>query len=365
MDLIRQPILLDDDFNEIRRLFPSSLSVTLNSEPLSLANMTLPKDEEPLSTRQWVEVFGENGSFGYFRVANDQTMYGQAQNVSLEHCLCTLRDNSTAPIIKATTEPGQKPPQEEQDAAKVKWTGTMRELLQHAIDCQETIMWQLGEVPEIDGLEYEPKNANVLAVIMRILQLRNGLYLDTDLSTTPWTLNVREAEIEPSCECRLTRNMESVEVEMNTNALYTRVVCPRLADGVIEDEEAMRKYGSITYFNNLSANVTRAEALEACKDFLNKLISVVYLSHGCNSIGAMMRTNQQGLGFIIGNAPDSVFSLHLLHIFIELGTKRCIFYIVDGSVKALVSIHCHSAASGSQMRMIIDSEKQIKHTILL
>jgi hypothetical protein len=54
-----------------------------------------------------------------------------------------------------------------------------------------------------------------------------------------------------------------------------------------------------------------------------------------------------------------------MYILIELGPERCILNIVDGTVKSVFAVYRHSSPSGSQMGMIVNSEKQIKYAVLI
>ena len=77
----------------------------------------------------------------------------------------------------------------------------------------------------------------------------------------------------------------------------------------------------------------------------------------------MVGTDDQGLGFKIGNAADTQIALHVMDVIIELGTERRILNIVDGPVKAILPVHRQAGPAGSQMGMVICAEKQIKHAI--
>ena len=93
------------------------------------------------------------------------------------------------------------------------------------------------------------------------------------------------------------------------------------------------------------------------KQIFYQFIRIIDLAHRCDRIRSMMRTYDQRLWLIIRNTADSIPAFHLLHIFIKLCTERCIFYIVDRTVKSLFSPDCHTTASCAQMRMIIHAKK--------
>ena len=116
---------------------------------------------------------------------------------------------------------------------------------------------------------------------------------------------------------------------------------------------------------NISAAHFQKMGTAISKQIFYQFIRIIDLTHRCDRIRSMMRTHDQRLWFIIRDTADSIPALHLLHIFIKLCTERCVFYIVDRTVKAFFSPDCHATASCAQMRMIIHAKKQIKYTIFL
>ncbi len=100
------------------------------------------------------------------------------------------------------------------------------------------------------------------------------------------------------------------------------------------------------------------------KQHPGQLVHIVDLAYGCDRISSMVGTNQQRLRFIIRNTADSHSSGHLLDVFIKFGPKRRIFNIVDCTVKTAFPIHDHAASLRPKMRMVINSEKQIKYAVL-
>jgi hypothetical protein len=50
---------------------------------------------------------------------------------------------------------------------------------------------------------------------------------------------------------------------------------------------------------------------------------------------------------------------------LKFSPERTVFNVVDGSVKAVFTEHGHAGSSGSQVRMVVCPEKQIKDTVIL
>ena len=101
------------------------------------------------------------------------------------------------------------------------------------------------------------------------------------------------------------------------------------------------------------------------KRLFHQFFLIVNLSHRCDGKTAQMRLNQKRLRLTIRNTTDSKIAGQFLHIPLELCPKRRIFNIVDRTVKSfLFAVHSHAAPTGSQMGMIINTEKQVKYTAL-
>ena len=100
------------------------------------------------------------------------------------------------------------------------------------------------------------------------------------------------------------------------------------------------------------------------EDVLSQLCRVVDAAHRGNRIGSVVGADQQGLGLVVGNTANAHPACHFVDVFFKLGPERRIFNVVNGTVKSLFPIHGHTCPAGSQMGVIIGSEKQIKYAIL-
>ena len=70
-----------------------------------------------------------------------------------------------------------------------------------------------------------------------------------------------------------------------------------------------------------------------------------------------MGSDHQRLGLVIRNTANSQITVHFHGFLFKLGAERRIFDIMDRPVKTFLSIHRHTAPAGSQMRMIVRTEK--------
>lgn len=257
--MIRRPRLLDEQFREVRRLNPCNLAATLSLTPLSTVSMSLAEGEERLSLRQWVEVYGEGGSLGLFRVNKVSTQYGNKQNVELEHALCTLDD---VMILLPDDEDGNS-------VTSIK--GTMQEILSAILAKQPVKRWKLGTVALRDGEQYEvtADRSTALEALKEALKKAYGYYLDFDFSTHPWTLNLKAMPSAVSCECRLSRNMDSVSISYDDSDLCTRAHAMALENGYM-DADTVKKWGVIGKAIDVDDNTSREEAAKVARAFLQE-----------------------------------------------------------------------------------------------
>ena len=101
------------------------------------------------------------------------------------------------------------------------------------------------------------------------------------------------------------------------------------------------------------------------EQFLCQKVRIINSAHSGNGIGSMVRTHHQRLGFIIRYTANPDTSPHFNHFFVKFCAKRRILNIMNRPVKsAFPVVNHHSSPPGAQMRMIICSEKYIKHAVL-
>lgn len=247
---MRLPRLLDGSMGEIARLHPSRLSATINLSPLSTAEMVLPSGEPSVSVRQWVEIYKEDDSLGVFRVASVRTSYGDSQTVSLEHGVTTLEDC----ITPEDTE----------------LTGSFREILGTILGYQAEKRWQLGTVDVPDGESYTFQTSGDLCLqaLISLMEMVRGYGIFFDQTTSPWTLHVRKLETVPSCECRMSRNINDVSISLDESQLVTRVVSPMLPGGYM-DGPTVGAWGVIARPLSIDSEATEAEAVKQATEYLD------------------------------------------------------------------------------------------------
>ena len=203
------PRLLSNSLTETARLHPISLSIHHRLQPLSYAEMTLPATDPEIGPRQLIELFGPDGSLGVFRVtAVTADHAAQTQHVTLDHAFATLAD-SIAPGGEAVT-----------------YAGTVRQVLEHLLSHQNGYpRWVLGQcdAPGDYQIVYQYGYENLMTALLRVAQtLPEGYAWQFEMGPS-WVLHLVKLPTEAQCEARLTRNLRSAEVTVDTSDLCTRV----------------------------------------------------------------------------------------------------------------------------------------------
>ena len=231
---VRQARLLDKNLKEKSRLNVKSQSVSLQMTPLSTASVALCERSEAM-VKDYVELFTARGSAGIFRITGKESGYGTGgDSLSLEHGICVLGDAATPEGERATTD--------NPDAGKLK--GTYRDVLNTLLSFQTVkigglAMWTLGvvDIPDTENVTYEYDGGQVLHAILDVLGTIDGYALAFNQSTFPWIMHVEKLEDTPSCEGRLTRNVNTARVMLDISELCTRVDCRQLPGGYMQLED--------------------------------------------------------------------------------------------------------------------------------
>ena len=99
---------------------------------------------------------------------------------------------------------------------------------------------------------------------------------------------------------------------------------------------------------------------------LYEFLGVIDLSDDGQCKVAQMRAHQQRLRIVVRDAADPEIPLQVQHVPLELRAERGVLDVMDRAVEtALAAVDRHARAPGAQMRVIVRSEEQIRHAILL
>ena len=225
---VKLPRLLDGSWQEIRRVHPLEMSLTMTVKSLSFAQMTLEQDDaEGIGIGAFMELFTNQGSMGVFRV---QTVVHEEKAVTLElsHAPVTLTDAVIPGEIKETEE-------------------TLRAALTTLLDAQPVKHWTLGavDVPDEKTMRWSYAFDMLWEKITEIMTYYPGYQLAYDTSVYPWVLSVRKAPEEVACELRLNRNLASAMVEYDRSELCTRLYIDGIAEPM--DADTIDLYGVVSH----------------------------------------------------------------------------------------------------------------------
>ena len=206
---VRLPRLLDKNLREIKRLRPSSLSLSLTIDDISTASMTL-VDGTWMDVTQFVELYHIGGSVGIFRLRSDTQTYRNyaTQEVNLDHAISTLMD-------------GLLPEQLKIGSASVDAVDVLAQLLTY----QPETRWQIGTCELSQHLTYDfDAGTNIWTAINNVKDLSPAeMMWQYDFSTHPWTLNLVNMPNTVSCEARFNGALTSATVSTDRDDLVTRM----------------------------------------------------------------------------------------------------------------------------------------------
>lgn len=251
---VRMPRVLDRDLNERGRLIPKAQSVSLSAKPLSTASLTL-LERSGVKVRDFIELYTARGPAGVYRVTSKEGGYGTgSDHVSMEHGICVLGDAITP--------------------AEGQITGTYAQVIAQLLTHQTATargqpMWTLGtvEIPETETTTYDLNGEKTLHAILSLLEGIEGYGMELDQSGFPWVMHIRRLEDAPSCEGRLSRNVNTARVTLDDSDLCTRVECSRLPGGYMQLEENPQ-WGIVSARIEFADEIDDAQVTAECRKYL-------------------------------------------------------------------------------------------------
>lgn len=214
---IQLPRLMDRNLNEIKRLRPIQLSISESLTPLSTASMTIPLDEAVITVGMFVALSHAGGDAGVYRVVSVKQVLkdGGYYDVQMEHGICTLSDAVIAGYVELG---GSSMPIEQ----------TIRALLSR----QNEKYWTMGECDYTDQLQYSWENENLLTAIISTASHLTDAYWSFDMQSSPWRLSLKKMRTDDACECRMSRNIDEVKIQIDRTNLCTRITPLGYGEGV-------------------------------------------------------------------------------------------------------------------------------------
>ena len=294
---VKLPVLYDSQLRVIKRLHPFECSIQEGIDPLNVASMRL-LHEENVSMRSIVEMFTVRGSAGFYRVTQSDVVYATGeQKVRLEHCITLLGDaiinehkgtrtvsvTSQAEINAVIAdmyipEESEYTPHFESDTYEedvpFEISGTAAQVFTQLLTYQTSLIkgvkpWVLGTCEATATIKREINYDNLLELINDIMD--NDLheyYLDFDMSTFPWRLNVKYKSKQISAEGRLNRNIYKFTLSYDDANLCTRVYSEKLSGGY-KDSPKTAVYGVVGQHIRIDDGATTQEATNIAQRHLD------------------------------------------------------------------------------------------------
>lgn len=214
VEVVKLPILRNDDGTERARLHPISLQLTANATPPSTASMVIPSGDAAVSEYDLIELYKGDESQGLFRVSGLTAQNGETVQVDMEHAIVTLENDITP--------------------SETELTGSPKAIAAALLGYQTATCWRLGSAPETGDISITVDESNVLETLVEMVQNLNDYILTFDFSTSPWKVSIAPLETAPSCECRLSRNTSSATITRDCSEMVTRVKAAQLDGGYME-----------------------------------------------------------------------------------------------------------------------------------
>ena len=87
---------------------------------------------------------------------------------------------------------------------------------------------------------------------------------------------------------------------------------------------------------------------------------------GCDGICAQVRTNQQGLGVVVGNTADAGYTaFEFVQITFKFCTEGCVFDVMDFALEAFfLAVQSHTAFFCTQVGMVVYAKENIQNAVI-
>lgn len=248
---VKLPRLLNAQMQEKERLHPSEMDITFNLHSPHIASAVLPPNDAPVALHDWVRLHTVKGDAGVFRVTDIGGPVGEETHLSLQHGICILKADK---------------PKTDEEAIE----GSLSELLAQLWAMEgvnETPQyWQLGSIPQTGTIRYVFGSQNLLQAVQTIMKQAKGYVLSFDQSVFPWVLNVEKLPESVSCEGRFSRNLESVNIDMDDADLVTRVYIHGKAG--FTDADTIGQWGVYSEILTVSEDATEESLSAYVADYL-------------------------------------------------------------------------------------------------
>lgn len=110
---------------------------------------------------------------------------------------------------------------------------TTGQVISYILSKQTVARWQLGQCDFDSEYQYSFENVTLLSALMSVAEpLQDEYTWDFDTSTTPWTVNLLQAETTVSCGIHYGRSLSGIQKTMDASGLCTRLYPLGYGEGV-------------------------------------------------------------------------------------------------------------------------------------
>lgn len=227
----------------IGRLQPSAMSVNLKIEQPSNVSMTLQEGQPDVSVGDWLRVYTTQGDAGVFVVKsvtkNEMT---KDRQVSADHALALLKN--VVYFGEFNTDSKNKKPIAPAVALK------------QALTAQgKNVVWELGKVEYTEAQPFSYDNDDLYSIFDTVRNALEDSQMEADTRSLPFKINIRKRPETASCEMRLSHNITSLSIQVDTDDMFTRIYPigsdgARISGDYVQDDKRVSEYGLISAVRN-------------------------------------------------------------------------------------------------------------------
>lgn len=198
-------------------------SYNLQHNDLWTASFSLPA-EDPQSAwcqaHNLVQLPYDGRELGLFRIIgmpeSDEVGMNGLKRYAIEHVMATLLDD----LLFGYHEIGG-------DGI------TTANVISYILSKQTEVRWQLGTCAFSDQFAYSFENTDLLSALMSLGEVIGEEFTwEFDTTTTPWTINLKQADQAAGCGIHYLRNMQEIRKSMDASGLVTRLYLLGYGEGV-------------------------------------------------------------------------------------------------------------------------------------
>lgn len=107
------------------------------------------------------------------------------------------------------------------------------EVIRYILARQETARWQMGLCEFTDHFVYKFENVTLLSALLSLGEVLTEPYSwEFDTTTSPWTVNLRRADVTADCGIYYARNLQQITKTVDASTLVTRLYLLGYGEGV-------------------------------------------------------------------------------------------------------------------------------------